>query len=80
MTPDQARQLVRAELLRIVPDAAIDVIPADADLREELELDSLDFQSFVAQLSERTGHRIDEDDYGHLRTLAGCVEFLATRD
>ena len=78
MTPDEAYQLVREELIRIVPDADLDAIPPDADLCEALELDSLDFQAFVVQLSERTAHRIEEDDYDRLFTMASCIDFLTT--
>ena len=51
----------------------------DADLRDTLGLDSLDFLSFIETLSERTGRRIDEDDYPQLATLASAVKFLADR-
>lgn len=75
-TDQQAREIVSAALLAIVPDAAPDTIGEDVDLRDALELDSLDFLSFVEQLATRTGRRIDEDDYPHLRTLAGATRFL----
>ena len=48
----------------------------DAGLRDTLELDSLDFLDFIEALSERTGRRIDEDDYPQLATMAGAVKFL----
>jgi acyl carrier protein len=44
-----------------------------------LELDSLDFEALVVQLSERSGHRIDEDDYPQLTTVGSCVDYLASR-
>ena len=77
MTPDQARETVRAALLQLVPDADLDSLGSDTDLRDELELDSLDFLNFVETLSSRTGRRIDEDDYPKLRTLSSAVAFLA---
>lgn len=57
--------MVTASLLTFVPDAQIDLIGADTDLRDTLEFDSLDFLSFVEQLGRRSGRRIDEDDYDH---------------
>ena len=68
MTPDQARQLIEEAVARVAPDA---------DLRDGLELDSLDFLRFVEILSERTGRQITEDDYQQLATLASTVKFLA---
>lgn len=71
-----ATNVVTAALTAIVPDADIATIDQDADLRDALELDSLDFLSFVEQLSEHSGARIDEDDYDRLRTLRSCVHYL----
>lgn len=79
MNDTETRALVEAALLTIVPDAPLDSIGDDTDLRDALELDSLDFLSFVEQLGHRSGQRVDEDDYPHLRTLAGCTRFLQAR-
>lgn len=74
-----AREMVAAALHAIVPDADLDTLDEHAPLREEFELDSLDFLTFVQQLSKRSGERIDEDDYPRLGTLAGCVNYLRNR-
>jgi len=79
VTPDQARQAIRDALTQIVPDADIDAVPPDADLRESFELDSLDFLNLVEGLSERSGKRIDEDEYPQLATLASTIKFLSGR-
>jgi len=79
VTNDQARGIVTGVLLRIVPDADFDTLGPDADLRDELELDSLDFLSFVEALSKQTGVRIDEVDYPKLQTLASSTAFLSAR-
>lgn len=75
-TPADARAAVAAALIRIVPDADLDAIGDAAPFRSELELDSLDFLSFVESLSGATGVRIDEADYPRLGTIEGCVRFL----
>ena len=75
LTMQDARELVGNSLLRIVPDADLATLPDDAPFREELELDSLDFLSFVELLSTGSGRRIDEDGYPRLRTTADCVTF-----
>ena len=79
MTPDQARHAIEEAVAQIAPDADLNSLAPDADLRDGLELDSLDFLRLVEILSERTGQRIDEDDYPHLATLDGTVKFLAAR-
>ena len=77
MTPEQAHQMITDILREIAPDADPGTIGADADIRDALELDSLDFLNFVEELSQRSGRRIDEDDYPQLATLASGAKFLA---
>lgn len=77
MTPDEARAAVAESLRRIVPDADFETLPDDRPLRDALELDSLDFLSFVELLSKRAGRRIDEEEYPRLRTMASSIELLA---
>lgn len=79
LTPDAARAAVAAAILRIVPDADLDDLDDDARLRSELELDSLDFLSFVELLSSATGVRIDEVDYPELVSTGSCIAFLTSR-
>lgn len=79
MTPQQARDAIEAALREIAPDADPATVPPDADLRDALALDSLDFLSLVEKLSQRAGWRIDEDDYPQLATLDSGVTFLSRR-
>ena len=46
-------------------------------LRDQLDIDSMDFLNFVIAMNERTGIEIPESDYGELATLTGCVTYLA---
>ena len=79
MTPQQAREQIGLAVKRAAPGSDIDTIDPDADLRDALGLDSLDFLRFVEILSEASGHRIDEDDYPELATLNRGIQFLARR-
>lgn len=79
ITHDEARGMVQRAVRRIVPDADVDSVPDDADLRRTFELDSLDFLSFVELLVTASGVRIDEDDYPELSTTARCADFLSRR-
>ena len=79
MTPEQARHAIEESLVQVAPDADLGSLGPDADLRDTLELDSLDFLGFVEALSQRAGQRIDEDDYPQLATMASAVKFLASR-
>ena len=76
MTPDEAREMISAALLTVAPDAELGDVAPDADLREELDLDSIDFQAYAAELSRRSGLAVTEDDQRSLTTLAAGVTFL----
>lgn len=78
MTPDEARKLVEDVLDEVAPGGGVAALAPDADLRDALELDSLDFLNVVEALSDRTGRRIDEDDYPRLATLGDAVDFLSS--
>jgi acyl carrier protein len=79
VTHDEALDVVKRVLREIVPDADFTVIGPEARFRDALELDSLDFLSFVERLTELTGCRIDEYDYGRLVTLESSAAFLVER-
>ena len=79
ITDDEARAMVARAVRRIVPDAEVETLASDADLRRTFELDSLDFLSFVELLVNDSGVRIDEDDYPDLTTTAGCAHLLVRR-
>ncbi|GLX11385.1 hypothetical protein Misp03_83110 [Microbispora sp. NBRC 16548] len=77
MTPQHARELITTALSQVAPDMDPATLPRDADIREALELDSLDFLTYVQTLSESSGCRIEEDDYPAFSTIAGGADFLA---
>jgi acyl carrier protein len=77
LSTEAAREIVAQSLRTVVPGTVLDTVDPDEDLREVLELDSLDFLAFVERLSERSGRRIEEDDYDKLDTLDSCVRFLS---
>ena len=76
MTLDEIRTAVVAELGNIAPDMDAAAVAPDADLREALDIDSMDFLNFVAALHKKLGVEIPERDYPKLVTLAGAVVYL----
>ena len=79
MTRDQIRQAVVHALLTVVPEAHPSDIEPAAPLREQLDIDSMDFMNFVMALDADLGVDVPEGDYGRLSTLDACVEYLAGR-
>ena len=76
MTEAEARDLIFDVLGGIAPEADPATLAGDADLREALDLDSMDFMNFVVALHERTGIDMPEADYPKLRTLDGAIAYL----
>ena len=79
MTREEIDGVVRSILGGIAPEADLAAVRPDADLREELDIDSMDFLRFVVQLHERLAVDVPEAHYPRIRTLAGCVAYLAER-
>jgi len=61
----------------IAPDEDLSDLKTDVRLREQIELDSMDFLDIVMELRKRYGVHIPEADYKELATLDGCVRYLA---
>lgn len=76
MTPQLAESAIKDALTQVAPDADAEALVPEADLRETLELDSIDFLRFIEILSKNTGTRIDEDDYPQLANLTSAVAFI----
>ena len=77
MTKTEARAVIWDILSGIAPEADPASVTGDEDLREALDLDSMDFMNFVVGLHERSGVDIPEADYRQLRTLDGAIAYLA---
>jgi acyl carrier protein len=77
MNATQARALAAQVLAGIAPEADLATVRDDEDLRQALDLDSMDFMNFVIGLSEGSGVDIPEADTPRLRTLRGLVDYLA---
>jgi acyl carrier protein len=76
-SPADLDALVREILGNIAPDVDIDTLQADDDMRDTLDIDSVDFLNFVAALHERTGIDIPERDYPMVSTIGRCVDYLS---
>lgn len=79
MNAEQARMLVISELGNIAPEADFESLDPEADLREALDIDSLDFLNFVAVLHKKTGVNVPETDYRRLLTLNGATAYLTEK-
>lgn len=82
MTPatlEDTQRRVVAALVDVAPDLEGADIPPDADLRQDLGLDSMDFVNLMTILSEQLGDDIPEADYSLLETVESCATYLHER-
>jgi len=75
MNAEEIRKVVLAELRRIAPEVE-DVQPAKP-LRDQVDLDSMDWLNFLVALNERLKIEIPEADYRKLGTLEQIVDYLS---
>jgi len=77
------RETLRAVVLRVLgevaPEADAAALAGDLDLREELELDSMDILNLAIGLFQVTGVEVPERDYAQIVTINGCVAYLGER-
>lgn len=79
MSETDLRKIVQEELNNIAPEVDLAAVDPMADLREAVDIDSMDFLNLVTALHHRTGIAIPEIDYPKLVTLSGMVAYLEAR-
>jgi acyl carrier protein len=79
MTIDDIKNAI-LEIIRDIDDEADleNLNPSEA-LRDQLDLDSMDFLDIVMELRKRYQIQIPEADYPQLATLDSCVNYLMPR-
>lgn len=73
------RDAVVATLRRIAPELSPDAIDAGAPLRDQVDLDSMDWLNFIVALHEKFAVQIPEADYRRLVSLDDLVAYLDAR-
>lgn len=79
----RTRQDIRGDIMSVLTKIAPEVDPDDIDddvlLREQVDLDSMDWLNFLVGIHNRLDVDIPESDYAQLRTLADVVEYVDVR-
>ena len=79
MTKDECKKLVVDIIADIAPDEDVSSIKPDVRLRDQLQLDSMDFLDIVMELRKRHGIEVPEADYIHLASLDSCADYLTPK-
>ena len=76
MMEDKVRSIILNIISVVSPDADISNVKDDVPLRDQLDMDSMDFLDIVMELRKRFIIEVPKEDYGQLATLGSCVSYL----
>ena len=79
MTNDDIKKLVTEIIADIAPDEDLSGLKPDVRLREQLQLDSMDFLDIVMELRKRHGIEVPESEYMKLASLDSSAEYLVPK-
>lgn len=76
MTKEKIQQIVIDIISEIAPDEDLSKVKPQVPLREQLDLDSMDFLDIVMELRKKHKIEVPEEDYPQLASLESCAEYL----
>ena len=76
MTKDACKQIVLDIIADIAPDEDITNLKPEVRLRDQMQLDSMDFLDIVMELRKAYRIQIPEEDYHNLVTMQSTVDYL----
>ena len=76
MTKDDVKQIVKDIIEEIAPDEDLSNLEDAVRLRDQLDLDSMDFLDIVMELRKQHGIEVPEADYPELASLQSCADYL----
>lgn len=79
LTPEAIRATVFDCIRAVAPEADFDALRPDKSWREQLEVDSFDFQNVLAALEVKLDIAIPERDYGRLERLDRLFDYVADK-
>ena len=79
MTKEACQKLVIDIISDIAPDEDLSTVKPDVRLRDQLQLDSMDFLDIVMELRKRHGIEVPEADYLQLASLDSCAAYLTRK-
>jgi acyl carrier protein len=76
MTKDKIKQIVLDIIAEIAPDEDLTDVKPEVRLRDQLDLDSMDFLDIVMELRKQYGIDVPEAEYRELESLDSCGNYL----
>jgi acyl carrier protein len=75
----KVRQVVVDIITEIAPDEDVTCLKDEVALRDQMDLDSMDFLDIVMELKKRHSIIVPQEDYPRLESLSSCVEYLSPK-
>ena len=76
METETIERAIDAALNRVAPEVEVRALDRRIALRDQFQMDSVDFLRFVLDLERRLGVAIPQVDYPKLSSLGGCADYL----
>jgi acyl carrier protein len=79
----ESTEQIQEHLFKLLGEIAPEIDPAqinpDETLRDQVDIDSIDFLKFITRIYETLGINIPESDYQKLRTFNDIVSYVETK-
>ena len=79
MIEEQVKQIVIDIINEIAPDEDTTNLISEVNLRDQMDLDSMDFLDIVMELRKQHGIEVPEEDYPKLASLESCADYLTPK-
>jgi acyl carrier protein len=79
MNEQEIKEVALRVLSGIAPEVDVGALDPGKDLRDQIDIDSVDFLNFVIGLHKELGVEIPDADVAKLATLDGCVAYLRAK-
>jgi acyl carrier protein len=79
MTTADIQERVMQSLTNVAPEIDPASLQPDVPLRDQVDLDSMDFLRFVRELHTTLGVDVPEADYPRIASVNGAVDYIAGR-
>ena len=76
MDKEKVKQIVLDIIAEIAPDEDLTDVKPEIRLRDQLDLDSMDFLDIVMELRKQHGIEVPEAEYRQLESLDSSAEYL----
>lgn len=76
MKAEEIRSMILEIIHEIVPDEDLSDLKGDVRIRDQIEMDSMDFLDIIMELRKRYSITVPEDDYMELSSLDSSVAYL----